>query len=736
MPELLRAPARVVLMAVGLIALSGAVAGWCYLLRAPTAGWPGPRFADALPLDELPGHDAVPMVVFVGVVAVASLLAGYLARSLGFDGFAIALAVGAGIGGFLYIASAISLFVVRQSSLDAAFDTTRDLPPVYVAAVLFALGVAVIARRPSGEQWLTRLLPAAVGLLGVIEVLSATLPRSSGEEHALGGLLTGSTSPVTRTVEVMIGIVLLLAARGLGRRGRRAFAFAAALIVISLGVGTVVVSYLTADKDTFNVAFFLSGALVLVALVTRRQDFPFAGDPTTRLGGVLRAAGLALAGLSYGVVAVMLNRAAAGLRVHFLPAVHATLYALVLGAPPSSALLPDDFGAWFPWSLRAIVALAVIWGTVTWFAPWHHRPVEGAERREHAHSLVATFGGDTLAPFTLRRDKALYLHPEGPDAAGSASTLIAYRVVRGVALVSGDPIGPPSEAAAAIAAFRAMCAAHGWRFALLGASDRLLDTYRAAGLRPLYHGDEAIVGTAGFSLGGGEMKSVRQAVHRLERKGYRIEILTAGELGEAERGELSALEERWLGGAKRKGFVMELDELFRLDGDDALFVIGRDGAGVLVGFLEIAVCPASSSLSLSSMPRAEEAPNGLNAALIVSAISWAGEHGFEALSLNFSPAARLLDRDARRTGLRRVARRLVLVAKRLLGLQLDNLMMFNRHFGPRWQPRYLVVERLRHLPRVLVSAMAAERYLPFADLLRGRDWRRVEEAESPEPSRR
>ena len=45
------------------------------LVRAGLARWPGPRVADALPLDELPGRDCVPLVVCVAAFAVAGLLA-------------------------------------------------------------------------------------------------------------------------------------------------------------------------------------------------------------------------------------------------------------------------------------------------------------------------------------------------------------------------------------------------------------------------------------------------------------------------------------------------------------------------------------------------------------------------------------------------------------------------------------------------------------------------------------
>jgi lysyl-tRNA synthetase class 2 len=51
--------------------------------------------------------------------------------------------------------------------------------------------------------------------------------------------------------------------------------------------------------------------------------------------------------------------------------------------------------------------------------------------------------------------------------------------------------------------------------------------------------------------------------------------------------------------------------------------------------------------------------------------------------------------------------------------QLDNLLLFNRKFLPRWQRRFVVYERRLDLPRVGIAALAAEAYLPFS--ARGRE---------------
>src|SRR5581483_8560824 len=104
--------------------------------------------------------------------------------------------------------------------------------------------------------------------------------------------------------------------------------------------------------------------------------------------------------------------------------------------------------------------------------------------------------------------------------------------------------------------------------AVLGVSEASLDLYRAAGLHALYHGDEAVVETASFSLEGRAIRKVRQSVHRLEKAGYRAEVLKPGELGADLRSELEAVARAWRGEQPERGFVMALDALFALGDDD------------------------------------------------------------------------------------------------------------------------------------------------------------------------
>ena len=709
MASTLRAPLAAAGRAAALLlAIAGTTviaAGWLYWARAGAAGWPGPQVPDALPLDELAGHDQTPLVIFGLAYAGAGAALGLLARALRLDRLTAGLTLAAGTAAWLFSVDAVSLLVVRQVPAGVALREAAGMQPVYLAATVTGAAGALLGRAVTRHQAVPVVLTWLVAGGGLLDLASAVVPHL----HLGLGLRMdlveriGPTMvrPLAHALLAPAGALLLIAARGLARGNRRAWLLATGLLWFSA------VLHLLRGPGFAGAAVT---ALAAVALLARRQDFPFRGDPAAHPPALLRLASMLALAMVYGLAALFTYAAVAGVTFGLAPALADTARALAGLPPPGARYLPGAFSRWFPLSVLSVAAVGVIWAAEVWVRPWRQRLSRSAGRVERAQDIVATWGADTLAPFTLRSDKEWFI---------TGQTLIAYRVVRGVALISGDPVGPPGQAAVALAEFLGHARSRGWRAAVLGASGELGPVYRELGLHPVYHGDEAVIDVGGFSLAGRPMRAARQGVHRVGRHGYHAEVLRAGDVPPPLRQELADTEAAWLRGRFRKGFAMELDDLFRLDGDAAVFVIGRDEQDRVAGFLHLAVCPASRSLSLSSMPRRPGTPNGFDAWLVVNAVSWARAQGLTRLSLNFSPFAGLLDSEAVLSSGQRLERAALLRLKPLLALQLDNLLRFNRQFSPGWLARYVVVGHWADLPRVAVAAMAAEGYLPHAGLVRG-----------------
>jgi lysyl-tRNA synthetase class 2 len=329
--------------------------------------------------------------------------------------------------------------------------------------------------------------------------------------------------------------------------------------------------------------------------------------------------------------------------------------------------------------------------------PRRHGVSQSEGERRLARELVESHGHGSLDFFALRRDKN-YLF----SASGSA--FLAFRVVAGTALISGDPVGDPGEFGELLAAFRASARANGWRMGVAGASDAALACYRAAGLNAFEIGEEAVVRPAEFSLEGRPIRKVRQSVNRLARAGYSARVWRVDEVGSAERRQLEDVSAEWLGAWPDRGFSMAMDRLFVEAGP--VFVAAQREDGRIDGFLQLV--PAGEGYSLSSMRRRGETPNGLMEFLIAEALAWAREAGVAEVSLNFCAFGGVL-RAERRSPFVRVLRFCLLRLDRFF--QLERLLAFNRKFFPDWRPRYVCYERVTDLPAVAFAYLHAESLL-------------------------
>ncbi len=669
-----------------------AATGWLYLIQ-PHSRLPGPAMPDALPLDELSRRSAVPFLVFVAVWGAAAGLLGAIVKAVRAERLTAGLMLALGVGGWGYLATGASLLIVRQLPAYEAFRAAATKEAVYLPAALAGLAGALAGRaRATARQRSPLLLAWFVAAAGLLGVLDAVLPD---QRHALiGSLAPERVHGLSTALVAPIGLALVVAARGLARRQQRAWQVAVVLL------GGLVVLHL---QHRFGYGAIGTG-LVAVALLARRGDFDAPGDPDSHPRIALRGLFAAGAILVYGSAALWINRMTADQPYTLGFALRETARAAAGLTAGGSAHLAGRVGDWFPLSVLLLTVSAAALLLLEWVAPWRYRLKQEARERELTRVLVAAWGVDTLAPFVLRGDKSYFFDDE-------EAAFLAYKVVGGVAIVSGDPIGPPERFHDLVGRFISFAHARGWRVAILGASEGALGVYAAHGLHALYHGDEAVVDVPTFSLEGRAIRKVRQSVHRLERSGYRAEVLRPSELDGELRDQLEAVTRAWRGAQPERGFVMALDTLFRLDDEHALFVVGRDPDGSAAGFLHFAVCTRGSALSLSSMPRLRTTPNGFTEWLVCETVAWARTNGFERVSLNFAPFAALLAPEAALSALQRLERRALLLLKG--HFQLDNLLLFNRKFLPRWQRRFVVYERRLDLPRVGIAALAAEAYLPL-----------------------
>ena len=300
--------------------------------------------------------------------------------------------------------------------------------------------------------------------------------------------------------------------------------------------------------------------------------------------------------------------------------------------------------------------------------------------------------------FALRDDKQWFFHRD---------SLVAYAVFGGVCLVSPDPIGPFSERAHVWDSFRRYVDRQGWGLGVMGAGEEWLPTYQASGMRFLYIGDEAVVDPREFSLQGGKMKGLRQAVNRVARYGYTVRFLDPARLDPSDAARMAELMAKSRRGEQERGFSMMLGRLFDRRDTGLLLTLVEGPDGAPVAMCQFVPSPAIGGYSLDLMRRDPgEHPNGLLDFALCSTIDHLKEMGMKGLSLNFAALRSVLDGDSGDGVTQRVER---WALRRLSGvLQIETLWRFNAKYEPRWLPRYIVFDSAEQFVPVVVQIMRAE----------------------------
>jgi lysyl-tRNA synthetase class 2 len=447
---------------------------------------------------------------------------------------------------------------------------------------------------PGGAgRWPPRVAAALAALAGLLNLVSALLPAEADRLRVLDELVPGAVSEGATAATAAAGIGLLLLSGGLRRRQRLAW-----LATVALLTGSAVLNV----TKGLDVEEALLEAFLVGLLVSRAGCFTARQGPVERRAAIRPALAVAVATGVYAALGLLANADDVAVPLTVTRVLEETgRMAVGLG---SGIGLEGRFGRFFPASVAAVFYLGALLVAARALAPALVRP-----GRDPGLAEAAAVSGDSLAYFALRDDRA---------SVRAGDALVSWAPVGVVALAAGDPLGPPADWPAAVAAFLAEAAAQGRIAAVLGCGARAARTYQAAGLASIYLGDEAVLDLERFTLEGRAVRIARQSWHRALRAGLTSTACRVGELDAGELPGLRALSARWRGAAPERGFSMALGRLFDPRDAGAFLVVGRDAGGRLLGFLHL-VPWGGDGASLDVMRRERDAPAILNDFLVVEA---------------------------------------------------------------------------------------------------------------------
>ncbi|MFJ6808443.1 phosphatidylglycerol lysyltransferase domain-containing protein [Streptomyces anulatus] len=576
---------------------------------------------------------------------------------------------------------------------------------------------------PTARGWSQRGYIAAVWYLRVVAFINflGAVWVSFGNEIRRHSDVEFAT-PYLLTAGFFSGAFSLFLAITMRRRKRAAWILNIVLAGLTLVLTALALVLPLYRQHVQNWLAVLLTAFFVTALLVGRREFHAKGDRANpKLAAMVGVVGLAAGSLIAATTVTVSNTDPDPTRSGFLDRWH-------YGVLRMFSLAYDDVhfeGITTPgWANVLINLMSTALILLVLYAAFRSRRAVEQQTEEDQKGICALLkqhgDRDSLGYFALRRDKSVMWSPSGKAA-------VTYRVVGGVSLASGDPIGDPEAWPGAIDRWLGQAREHGWTPSVIGASEEGGTVYVRHGLNALELGDEAIVDIAEFTTEGRAIRSVRQAHHRVERAGYTVRLSRHEDMSSQEMTQVIDLADGWRNGAAERGFSMALGRLGDPQDGRCVMLVCDDAAGRPRALLSF-VPWGADGLSLDLMRRDQDSDNGLFEFMVLELIRRAGDIGVTRLSLNFAMFRAVFERGSR-LGAGPVLR----LWRSLLTFfshwwQIESLYRANAKYRPIWEPRFLLYAQSTDLLRIGIASARAEGFLDGPGLP---DWLHRRRPEAP-----
>jgi len=546
------------------------------------------------------------------------------------------------------------------------------------------------------QRWVPVWIGRLTFLVGLFDILANVSRKFRTPVHKLDHVIPVFLNGTALATAIFTGLVLMILARGLSRRKRRAWILA--LIILCVNLAT---ELFRTNHHPLQIALSLGSIALLLVF---HKSFYAKSDPSTRMQPLI---GFGIAVVVLFLASLLLLKFRSNYEIIGSPSYKNIFLFIVEGfigitgpikftSERSSDLIAFTLGTFGVFTL-----IVPLW---LYFRRVKPIPKMSDEDMDQVRKLIRhDLEQDSLGYFATRRDKSVVW-------ASNRKAGIAYRVQGGVMLASGDPFGEYSLWPEAIAEFIKIADEHAWTPAVMGCSDRGGEVWvEHAGMIAIDIGDEAIIEVKDFTLEGRPMANVRQMVNRIKRKGYSCTTHKWSELDNDTRSQLRKLAHEWRYGVAERGFSMSMDR-FGEDFDPDTYITIAWLNNEIKGLLYY-VPWTTNGLSLDRMQRERGTDPGVNELMIVETVEYARANNLAHVSLNFAAFRSLFERaDKISAGpITRGMRNLIRFSSNFF--QVESLYRFNAKFQPGWETRYVLYPRAADLPKVGWAALRAEKFI-------------------------
>lgn len=562
----------------------------------------------------------------------------------------------------------------------------------------------------------TALGPILVAITGEIEG-----PLSALADLYVGPNAYSDTSPNRDLADILMSVMpamfVLVLAAGL-RRGRR-FAWWASLVfhVLLLALGTFyAIDYYNwaVENDELDEGFswvawllplVLLPVLIIVMLVLTRRSFTVQAPVglyrklALSVGGVVLALWAAYVLVGALVADQFSPPATAGeliwdFPIRLLP--NGYLYIIESSFEPGDGIarLITD---WLP----VLVWVVILAGLLRSFIA--ARVESGAQDRAKARTILERNGTTALSYLTTWDGNSYWFSAD-------EQSFVAYRVEGGVAITTGDPVGPPDHLERTVEEFVAFCNSENWTPCLYSATEAVKEVTDELGWPSLQVAEETVLPLGTLAFTGKKFQDIRTSISRANKGGITAEWISYQQAPLAIRDQIQAISEEWVSDKALPEMGFTLGGLDELNDPAVRCLIAIDQDRTIHGITSWMPCYRDGvpvGWTLDFMRRRGEGFKGVMEFLIGTAALDLQKEGAEFVSLSGAPLAQA-NPGEEQTGVQKLLEVVGKTMEPVYGFR--SLLKFKAKFQPVYQPMYMCYPEAAALPRIGLGISHA--YLP------------------------
>lgn len=519
-------------------------------------------------------------------------------------------------------------------------------------------------------------------LSGIVALLSIPFKHLPRRIDDLIPLYSAQTS---RYSSFILGISLLYVASQLARKKRSAY------LLALTGLSLLILVELLHFRSPVQLVLY---SAVFVSILKDRRNYVVKSDNDSLRRAGLTALGILLTVIAFsGVVMAQVDTRDFGVDLSTSSTLNLIGRSLI-SAPLPAGIHPRRSG-------RRVVELLNVAGIssglligINLFQPLKlRRPAPRSHLRE-ARRIIELYSTST--------EDFLKLWPEDKHFFFYKDSLVAYKVVNGVALVLDGAAGKLGDAARLRREFLQYAGGNGWTVAVIHADDAESEKWRRYNMQSVFIGSEAAVDTAEFidkTMGDKHFRYVR---NKAEKDGLSF-TLWQPPLSFSQVEQLRTVSNEWLAGGRREyTFIMGYFDAGYL-GQSQVGVLEQNGR--VVAYTNLMPTYLAGTDSIDHMRFIPGLSQVAMHYLLMQLIIARTATGTQLFNLGLAPLSKLEDQT-----LGNLSDRLLPLVK-ILGSRyysFGGLEQFKGKFRPAWEARYITYQGgSRRLPVIITALNSA-----------------------------